>query len=223
MARHEAISKIRWVAAQKAAAGYWRGTDVLQTKSEHFRNRLEPFFTRWSEQLGDDATVLDVCCGPMCLARFIERGRKTYVDPLLDEFRRAYPAELPEGELLVCPAENISLPDASFDMIVCCDALDQTLNPELALNEIERLLKPAGVFILAIDVHHPLAARLRYYVERFFPRWRNEVKPYAYCMHGLRRTLERHFVIVEAVSDPPDCGLFDVQESVFVCRHRDRS
>ncbi|MDX8410298.1 MAG: hypothetical protein R8K46_00285, partial [Mariprofundaceae bacterium] len=87
MAHHEPVSKSRWMAAQKVEANYWHGPKVLQEEMENIRKHFAPILTRAAEDLGEDANILDIGCGPACPAQFIEHGSKTYIDPLLDEFR----------------------------------------------------------------------------------------------------------------------------------------
>jgi phosphatidylethanolamine/phosphatidyl-N-methylethanolamine N-methyltransferase len=45
-------------------------------------------------------------------------------------------------------AENLSFPDASFDVIVAQYVITTVPNPEAALNEFARVLKPGGEIIL---------------------------------------------------------------------------
>jgi len=226
MAHHELISKSRWMASQKAEVNYWHGSQVLQNELDRIEKRFAPILARAAEGLDEDAKILDIGCGPTCSARFIEQGNKTYVDPLLDEFRRAYPAGLPKGKFITCQAEDIRLPDGDYDLILSLNALDHMLNPELVLNEIERLLKPGGVFVLGIHVYRGIAARFRYYIEKFLPHMRVEARPYCYSFDGMRKTLERHFTITEASSLPADSApltLFQPQDYVFLCQHKDSS
>jgi len=53
------------------------------------------------------------------------------------------------GDLLaVMDAENLSFPDGSFDVIVAQYVITTVPNPEAALNEFARVLKPGGEIIL---------------------------------------------------------------------------
>lgn len=59
---------------------------------------------------------------------------------------------VPEGVKFVCfNAENIPLPDESFDFIIIRSVLEYT-NVELVLREVKRLLKEEGYFVLAQKV-----------------------------------------------------------------------
>ncbi len=48
----------------------------------------------------------------------------------------------------VCDIASIPAPDASFDAILCVEVFEHIPNPEEALREFERLLKPGGKLIL---------------------------------------------------------------------------
>ena len=58
---------------------------------------------------------------------------------------------------IVCDIVSIPCPDASFDVILCSEALEHVPEPTHALDEFSRLLKPGGLLILtapfASNVH----------------------------------------------------------------------
>ncbi|MDQ6959814.1 MAG: class I SAM-dependent methyltransferase, partial [Mariprofundaceae bacterium] len=221
MARHKAIDKTRWLASQKKLAECWHGEEILEQELERIRRFYIPWLEDYAGKLPDSASILDIGCGPVCTARFIEQGEKTYLDPLLDNFRRAYPGKLPRGKHLAMAAENVPASDASFDLILCIDALDHMMNPELALHEMERLLKPDGVLILSLVTFPSLLVRLRYMLERFFPLFRNEANPYFYTCKGIRNTLVRHFDVTEKrrIPEPRHSNQrMPGREYAFVCR-----
>ena len=68
--------------------------------------------------------------------------------------------------LAVMDAENLSFPDASFDVIVAQYVITTVPNPESALNEFARVLKPGGEIILVSRIG--AEAGLRRTLERWF-------------------------------------------------------
>jgi len=220
MAHHEAISKARWLRAQKYETQYWHGREALKQGLKRVQACYLPVVQRYAENLPGNAAILEIGCGPNSTAQFIARGNKTYVDPLLDDFRRAYPGELPKGEYLCQGAESIGRPDGSFDLVLAFDALDHAMNPELVLNEIERLLKPGGIFIMSIFTSRPWLARLHYYLDRCLPALRNDCHPYVYSRQGIENTLRRHFDIVETCEIDPAYTPLNRQGWIFVCKAR---
>jgi len=197
MAHHKTIDKTRWLASQKKLVESWCGEEILKQELERIRRFYVPLMKTYAGKLSDTSSILDIGCGPVCAARFLEHGEKTYLDPLLDDFRRAYPGKLPKGKHLAVAAENIQGPNASFDFIICIDGLDYVLNPELTLHEIARLLKPEGTLIVGLPVFPSPLVRLRYIVEHFLPVLRNEANPYSYTYHGIKNTIARHFDFIE--------------------------
>jgi len=221
MALHNAISKGRWLIAQKAEADYWHKKTVIDRELEQIRKSYLPVIKCYAAALPGDISILDLGCGPTCPSQFIDKGDKTFSDPLLDQFRRVFPGTLPKGKCITSMAEDVDQPDASCDLILCINALSHMQNPELALNEVGRLLKAHGIFILSVITHPQLIARIRYACEWHFPVFRDDRRPYAYTLSGMKRTVQRHFDIIEQIKVPKS-GIFPALTSnwLFVCRHK---
>lgn len=223
MVRHKAVGKARWLDSQKRLSEVWRQEDVL-TREQARRERLYlPLLHRHHPAISAKTRILELCCGPVCTARLINKGEKTYLDPMLDTFRRMYPGKLPKGRHLALAAEKVPEDTHSFDIVLCINGLDQMHNPELVLNEMERLLKPTGTLLLGTPVFPTLMVRLRYFCERFFRPLRDEAHPYSYSLPAFRRSISRHFDIVEelrldeaSASETRRLG----NEYAFVCRHK---
>jgi len=220
MSMHKPIDSIRWHASQKLSLQAWEDKN-LTTEREQLERSLLPILQRYAREYAQDATVLEIGCGPICLTSLLPQQFKTYLDPMADDFRRMFPGELPEkGEYLTAAAESIPKPDASYDLIICLNMISHTLNPELVMNEIERLLKPGGKLIMAIRIHSQFEARLHYLAIRMFPSLCSKTRPYYYARKGIRRTLQRHFHIEEEIVRKehairmPFCKR---QRHVFVC------
>jgi len=102
--------------------------------------------------------------------------------------------------LAVMDAENLSFPDASFDVIVAQYVITTVPNPEAALNEFARVLKPGGEIILVSRVG--AEAGLRRAIEHWFAPvtrplgWRLEFpwsryENWAERPHGVGRASDR--------------------------------
>jgi SAM-dependent methyltransferase len=48
------------------------------------------------------------------------------------------------GVRYVCPVEQLDVPDASFDLVLCTQVLEHVRDPAKALQEIARVLRPGG-------------------------------------------------------------------------------
>ncbi|MDD3581970.1 MAG: class I SAM-dependent methyltransferase [Desulfobacca sp.] len=54
-------------------------------------------------------------------------------------------------EYIQRPAENLGLESSSYDLAACYNVLDHTHNPYAILQEIYRVLRPGGYFLLGLD------------------------------------------------------------------------
>jgi len=196
---HKPVDNIRWQASQKLSLQAWAKKD-LAVEREQIERSVLPLLQRYAREFPEDGAVLEIGCGPVCITHLLPQQHKTYLDPMADDFRRMFPGEMPEeGEYLAMAAERIPKPAASYDLIICLNMISHTLNPELVMNEIERLLKPGGKLILAIRTHSQIEARLHYLAIRLFPYLCSKTRPYYYTRTGIRRTLQRHFNIEDEI------------------------
>lgn len=98
--------------------------------------------------------VLDVGVGTgICLPHYAPSTRVVGIDlsePMLRKARkRVVELGLRHVERLeVMDAENLSFPDASFDVVVAQYVVNTVPHPEIALDEFSRVLKPGGEIVL---------------------------------------------------------------------------
>jgi len=225
MNRHKAISRFRWQAAQKQALEKWKGKN-LQQERERAERDLLPLLQRYAGEYPDSALILEIGCGPICVSQYLPQKNKTYLDPLLDDFRRMFPGKLPAGAYLTSGAECIDRPAASFDLIICTHAISCSMNPELIMHEMERLLTPNGRLILTMTTHSALESRLHYYAECCATTLCHQTRPYYYSLTGIRRTLARHFSIAQEMTRRTSLSwfpLFRRVERIFVCAARQQT
>jgi ubiquinone/menaquinone biosynthesis C-methylase UbiE len=56
-----------------------------------------------------------------------------------------------EAELVRGNLEALPLPDATFDLVLCAQAIEHVLDPPMALKELRRVLKRGGTLFLSTD------------------------------------------------------------------------
>ena len=158
--------------------------DERDCKSESIRefnrsaesyDQQSPFYYRMT-RLCDDAVIkqiasfykptahiLDVGCGTGAL---LERIRQTFPDAVLHGLdispkmltiarnRNIHEVAFDEGD-----AENLPYDNNSFDIVVCCSSFHHYPNPQKALAEFRRVVKPGGKLLIC-DMDLPDIARL---------------------------------------------------------------
>jgi len=218
MRKHSPISHACWQTIQKQTLERWRKRNLKVERQKSREKNYLLLLLKFSQGISKNGTILEIGCGPICLSQAIPNGKKTYLDPLLDDFRRLFPGELPDGEYIATSAEKIARPNHSYDLIVCLNTLSHTLNPELVLNEIERLLKPHGKLLLGIRTYSVWRAKLHYWKARWLPTIFLGSCPYYYSQGGIKRTLARHFTIADdIVTSRVWIPFLRSEEHLFVC------
>jgi ubiquinone/menaquinone biosynthesis C-methylase UbiE len=98
--------------------------------------------------------LLDVGCGPRGSLEWATTAAETVgVDPLADRYRK-----LQSGKhrmtYVNAYAEAMPFANAHFNDVFCFNALDHTADFRKALDEIRRVLRPGGHFLLITEINH---------------------------------------------------------------------
>jgi SAM-dependent methyltransferase len=103
-----------------------------------------------------DKTVVSIGCG--CTGELVAfpGAVKIGIDPLLYVYQKLRLLLADEAGVrtvyLSQGAESLPLLDDFADLIICRNALDHMLKPELALEEFRRILKDEGLFFASVDI-----------------------------------------------------------------------
>lgn len=128
---------------------FLEGEEYRQFKRRHQPNFLEAeeIFYQWvNEESVSDKVLLNVGC-----------GSKSVLLPLYPKFSKVIGLDIDEKALsshqgltgrIVGTMENIPLPESSVDIMVAEWVLEHLPKPGRAFEEISRVLKPGGCFIL---------------------------------------------------------------------------
>jgi SAM-dependent methyltransferase len=130
--------------------GYDPSRDLL-TKSQQVRSMLEKF-----QPIGPEARVLEVGSGAHGLVFFFGAACSIGVDPLAHHYRGLFPAWQHRTPTVSACGEALPFPDSSFDVVLSDDVVDYARDPAAILAEIARVLVPAGIFYLTVNICHPV-------------------------------------------------------------------
>lgn len=166
--------------------------------------------------LQDGERVLDVGSGTgmatVLAAEFIApSGKAVGIDHspgLVDMARqmpaRGLPVESLPLEYLVMDAEKLEFPDASFDAVISFSAIFHFPNPDRALAEMFRVLRPGGRLILSYTAVRPfeplqrLSFLLRQLKRRLFNTW----QPYLFAPGSLVATAAKFLPPLDLPAEP---------------------
>ena len=153
----------------------WPGDDRRRPRRSSATWVVRSTLAAWLEQeastaagrLGRPYRVLDVGCGPKPYLPFFAPFAAEYVGVDIP----GNPVAELEGRV-----EELPVPDASFDVVVCTQVLEHCDDPAAAVRELRRVTGPGGVVLASthgVQVYHPSPQDLW--------RWTHE---------GLRRLFE---------------------------------
>jgi SAM-dependent methyltransferase len=151
----------RWRTAQRLEREFWLRWERLPGRRafdipKYWREELAHFGKKWDDFRG--LRILDVGCGPFGLIHFADlAAERIRVDPLLPSYSGKL--KLEGRQLSLCAmGESLPLASGSVDLVVCFNALDHMRDPEAALDELARVLRPGGTVLLMV---HTFPAWLR--------------------------------------------------------------
>lgn len=175
------------------------------------RRRLE--IIRSMIGVSRDLDIAEVGSGGGHVLRMFPDARLTAIDVssvFLETAKknlRGYDVRFVKGEL-----SKLSLPEASFDRIICTEVLEHTEDPRAVLGEIRRLIRPGGVAVITVP-NDPLILKLKDVVRRTPAGWilgnrvnwgGDEFHLHVWTPKEFEALLEPHFQVVERSSAPFD-------------------
>lgn len=150
-------------------------------------------FSSW---IGREKNVLDLGCRDGTLTRHFTKGNRVVgvdVDGgALAIAHKAYGIEVHRANL------NAALPfsDGSFDVVVLAETLEHLPYPQITLGEIQRVLRPGGLFIGNVPLFYHLHGRWRVLRGK---RLDNDPTHCQYHSYDSLRNLLQQFFTIEAM------------------------
>jgi SAM-dependent methyltransferase len=125
--------------------------------SKAYENVFGPLTAQSSEATLDAAGVavgcklLDVCSGPGVLARAAtERGAKVYALDFAEPMVAAARRNAPDAECRQGDAQDLPYAENTFDAVVCGYGIIHLPQPDRALTEMRRVLRPGGRVAISV-------------------------------------------------------------------------
>lgn len=138
---------------------YWK--DRKEAEGTLSNRHYKYFYTTHfglDETFYQDKVIVDIGCGPRGSLEWASMAsRRIGVDPLADEYLRLG-AGRHRMEYICAPAETIPLRDGECDVAFSFNSLDHVEDVERTLNEIKRIVRPGGMFLLLVEINHPPTA-----------------------------------------------------------------
>jgi 2-polyprenyl-3-methyl-5-hydroxy-6-metoxy-1,4-benzoquinol methylase len=132
----------------------------LDETKDRFQLLDEPWY-RTVMRLVDDLNgkrVLEIGCGrgdfSIWMAERFPNAIITGTDfspSAVEIAKKKAPASLPNLSFQVENAEQLNLNSNSFDYIISCETMEHVFHPQKMANEMQRVLKPGGMFILTTE------------------------------------------------------------------------
>lgn len=133
---------------------YWKYRKLTERdlKNGHYQF----FFTEYFDLTEKDysgAKVLDIGCGPRGSLEWADMTEERIgLDTLADRYVKME-GKKHKMKYVNAGSEKIPFPDGYFDIVSSFNSLDHVDDLTASINEIKRVVKPGGSFILISDIH----------------------------------------------------------------------
>lgn len=111
----------------------------------------DPPWYRWARGVLQDVKglrVLEIACGTGILVSWLAERGAHVVGCDISEQALGRARARGTGEYAGCDIHRLPFRDQEFDVVVCCETLEHTLDPDAALRELRRVAKPGASLLL---------------------------------------------------------------------------
>jgi ubiquinone/menaquinone biosynthesis C-methylase UbiE len=136
----------RWKKAQKAQKNFWQSKESMSHINEKYWHKMIHRGFNLNFEFFNNKDVLEVGCGATGLIFFLENAKSRIgIEPmdmtdLIDDWKKPL---VRKGV-----GEQLPFESHSFDIVICFSVLEHTLNPAKIIQEVHRVLRDKGEFLL---------------------------------------------------------------------------
>lgn len=138
---------------KKAEALREAETEILLNtfaRARMVRQRLEAV-----KPIAADARVIEVGSGAHGLIFGFGDEFGVGIDPLAVDYKRLFPKWQADSNTVAAIGEELPFADESFDVVLSDNVIDHAEKPLVIVEELIRILKPAGLLYFTVNIHHP--------------------------------------------------------------------
>jgi SAM-dependent methyltransferase len=194
------IHQGRWVAAQTYERGYWERLShgiaegaVPQLDWYKWRAaRLEHLLSTLREPPSVRGCAVEIGSGPIGIVNFLDWKDRYAIDPLEGFYRQQQDLvrlRQPGAVYIEGGGEHLPIDSGSASLVIIDNVIDHTYAPDRIMNEIYRVLEPAGRLYLVVNVHTRWGALLHTLLAALGI---DKGHPHTFTSQALRRFLARH-------------------------------
>ncbi len=139
---------------QFAEISFWRYKKIKEGEltNWHYKQFYTDYFGL-DYSFYKDKIILDIGCGPRGSLEWADTCKERHgLDPLAGKYLKMG-AHKHKMNYVKAYSEEIPFGDSYFDVICSFNSLDHVEDIDKTVSEIRRALKPAGIFLLIVDVH----------------------------------------------------------------------
>jgi len=193
----------RWEEAQTHEARFWDQIAVRERPAtdpmyvywkKHSEAQYEKFLKHHRQQ--PPVSCLELGSGNIPRTFFVPAKFKFALDPLMSKQAHYFPDVYAGIVCLDAMGESIPLRDSCIDYAVLSNCLDHFSQPQLALREVFRVLRPDGVVFIALETF--------LLPWKLWHKWRDRTHPHRWSAREQKRLIAANGgKILEFEVDPP--------------------
>lgn len=149
------INYLRRLKKEKAEFTYW--SDVKTTEGNLANEHYTYFYTEHFSldiEFYHNKKILDLGCGPRGSLEWADlAAERVGLDPLVGRYKQLG-IDHHKMQYVEARSEKIPFPEKYFDVVCSFNSLDHVDNLDQTIQEIIRVTKPGGFFLLLTDVNH---------------------------------------------------------------------